>query len=132
MLQRLFNTPYKIINIIFAGIGIVIISYSGFYSAKLDNHPIECSVYISTGKICPTCGVSRAFSEIVRLNFDSAIEYNPLSIKIFLFFFIQTIIRIIFLGLLIFKFKQNLILYTDIILSTSLFLYSFNELISYV
>ncbi|MGM0531981.1 MAG: hypothetical protein ACQER7_11585, partial [Bacteroidota bacterium] len=41
-------------------------------------------------------GLSRAFSEMVRLNFKEAKDYNENSLEVFAFFFIQLLLRIIF------------------------------------
>lgn len=129
----LYKQPYQIINLIFAGIFISIMIYSGFFSAEKNNHPIDCQVYESTGKPCPTCGLSRSFSEIVRFELDKAIIYNKYSLKIFSFFFIELVLRLCFFIILYFNFiRLRIILITDIIISVVLFLYCFSDLMFYV
>lgn len=128
-----YKQPYQIINLIFAGIFIFVMIYSGIFSAEKNNHPIDCMVYENTGKLCHTCGLSRSFSEIVRFNFDKALIYNKSSIKIFSFFFIELILRLCFFIILYFNLiRLRIVLISDIIISISLFLYCYNDLIFYV
>ena len=44
---------------------------------------------------CPGCGLSRAFKEIIKLNFAKAIYYNILSIPLLIFFIYWGILFII-------------------------------------
>ncbi len=37
-----------------------------------------CMIYRYTGMKCPTCGVTRAFSSLMHLNFKKAFEYHPI------------------------------------------------------
>ncbi len=99
--------------------------YSGIFSAQ-NPHPIH-SAY--QNQVIST-GLSRAFSEIVRFNFSSAINYNPYSIRLFSFFAIQGLMRL-FISILLFRniFSKNLILFADILLSVLLFLWSFGSFI---
>ncbi len=99
--------------------------YSGIFSAE-NPHPIH-SAYKTT---VISTGLSRAFSEIVRFNFNAALSYNPYSLKLSTFFAIQGLMRIIF-SILLFRnmFSKNLILFTDILLSVLLFLWSFGHFI---
>jgi len=129
----LYKQPYQIINLILAGIFISIMFYSGFFSAEKNNHPIDCQVFENTRKPCPTCGISRSFSEIVRFNFDKALIYNKYSIKIFSFFFIELVLRLCFFIILYFNLiRLRIILISDIIISINLFLYCFKDIIFYV
>ncbi len=36
-----------------------------------------CIIKRFTGRDCPTCGVTRAFSSIMHFNFSDALKYNP-------------------------------------------------------
>lgn len=131
--KLLYKQPYQIINLIFAGIFILVMIYSGFFSAEKNNHPIDCQVYKNTGKLCPTCGLSRSFSEIVRLDLDKAVIYNKYALKIFSFFFIELILRFSFFLILYFNLiRLRIVLITDSIISILLFLYCFSDLIFYV
>lgn len=100
--------------------------YSGIFSSQKD-YPIS-SMYSQN---VSSTGLSRAFSEIVRFNFDKAKTYNPYAISIFLFFFYQLFLRIISSLLLIkSKISKNNLLFTDIFISILLFLYSFGRFIA--
>ena len=121
---------YLLINWIFAGIILAIFVYSGVYSPEGNQHPIKCVHEELTGSKCPTCGMSRGFSAIVRGRFSDAAEYQQNSLSVFVFFFIQLIFRAsaIFLLLktkLLVKFISNI----DITVSLLLFLFTFRNLI---
>ncbi len=125
-----FKEPYHIINLCFAGIIILIFIYSGIFSAEKDNHPIKSTCEILTGQPCESTGLSRSFSEIVRFKFESAKSYNKYGIKIFLFFLIQFFLRIISSVILQFKvLKQRQHIFIDSLLSVSLYIYCFWNLI---
>lgn len=124
------ESPYHIINICFAGIIILIFLYSGIFSAEKNNYPIKSACEVLTGEPCSSSGLSRAFSEIVRFNFDSAIKYNDHSIKVFLFFLIQLFLRLfISIALHYVKNKYTLIIITDSVISISLYTYCFWNII---
>lgn len=103
-----------------------IMIYSGIFSATRDNHPVP-SIYTEiTGEASPSQGMSRAFSEIVRFRFDSALDYNPHSLNLFLFFFIQILMRIgISVRLHFFQGKPKKIASWDVPVSIFLFLAGF-------
>lgn len=126
-----FNKPYQIINIIFAGIIILLFIYSGIFSARKENHPIPSNSGLVFGKKTPSTGLSRAFSEIVRFNFKNAKRYNPHSIMVFMFFFIQFFLRIGFfwLSLNMKKKKLNQLIVLDSSFSIVLLLYCFLDII---
>jgi hypothetical protein len=129
MVTRFFSEPYLTINFIIAGICIFIFAYSGFFIAAENNHVIKCGVYEQTGKYCPTCGLSRGFSEIVRLNIHSAAKYNMNALPVFIFFFVQFILRIAFsFAWLLFHRKLWLIIF-DAGISVLLLAYCFKGLI---
>jgi len=122
------NKPYPIINFIFAGIVLLIMGYSGFFSGKKE-HPVKCFYEQTYNKKCPSCGMSRSFSEIVRLNFSKANEYNANAIYLFSFFFIQFFLRLL-ATLLYHKAVINpkILITGDIIISIGLFIYCFYHL----
>jgi hypothetical protein len=86
--------PYFIINLVLAGLIGLAFLYSGIFSAERDNHPVPSFYEEITGKPSPSAGMSRAFSEIIRGNINSARQYNPDSPMIFAFFIIQGIQRL--------------------------------------
>lgn len=121
-----YNKPYLFINLIIAGIILLLIIYSGIFSANGMAYPIKSAT------IQPTIstGLSRAFSEIVRFNFSAATVYNPYAISIFLFFFIQLILRFI-ISFLLFstRISTKFLLITDILVSILIFLKSYYNFI---
>jgi len=129
---KVWDKPYNRINLIFAGIIILIFVYSGIFSAQKNNHPVPCIHERILGKPCPTCGISHSFSEIIRGNFKEAREWNRNGIPIFLFFFIQLIMR---MGITILNQKTivsgKTILYVDVVFSLLLFIVCFRRLIPF-
>ncbi|MCK5168313.1 MAG: DUF2752 domain-containing protein [Bacteroidales bacterium] len=121
-----FKEPYHIINLCFAGIIIMIFIYSGIFSAEKDNHPIKSTCEILTGQPCESTGLSRSFSEIVRFKFESAKSYNKYGIKVFLFFLIQLLIRLL-VSITYYKknLHTNLLIIFDSIIAIGLYLYCF-------
>lgn len=89
------NRPYFILNIILAGVILLIMGYSLFYSPDEERYPVPCVHEKITGEPCPSCGMSHAFSLIVRGRIDEALEWNSQSVRIFLFFALQLVMRIV-------------------------------------
>ena len=124
--QRRINRPYYIINLMLAGIIMMVFIYSGLFSAKKDNHPVPSFYEGITGEPSPSSGMSRAFSEIIRGNLDTASRYNPDSLLIFSFFGIQLLQRL-FISLLLVKNISRIpyLMTVDGATSLGLFLYCF-------
>lgn len=95
--RSLFPGPYQIINGILAGFVILILLYSAIFSPDRNNYPIHSSETLISGNYSMSTGLSRGFSSIMRLRFNEAYAYNPFSIRIFMFFLIQLLLRIFFL-----------------------------------
>lgn len=93
---RLRNEPYLIINIIFAGVIILIFAYSGFFSPVSDNYPVTCIHQQLTGQPCISCGLSHSFSLIVRGKISEALTWNIYGLRVFLFFISGLLLRIAF------------------------------------
>jgi hypothetical protein len=85
---------YLIVNVVFAGIIVAIIGYSYIFGSKGWDYPVPSGPEILSGEDSASTGLSRSFSAIVRFNFDEANRHNPYGLQIFLFFFIQLILRI--------------------------------------
>jgi hypothetical protein len=85
---------YLAVNIIFAGVILLIMGYSGFYSPDEEKYPVPCLHETLTGIPCPSCGLSHAFSLIVRGRLDEALRWNTASTGVFLFFALQLAMRI--------------------------------------
>lgn len=93
---RFSNEPYLLINIILAGVIMLIFAYSGIFSPDKDNYPITCIHEKLTGEPCVSCGLSHAFSLIVRGRVEEAYQWNRYAMRIFLFFTAQLIMRVAF------------------------------------
>ena len=90
---RPWKEPYLIINIIFAGVILLIFAYSGIFSPVKDNYPVVCIHEKLTGEPCVSCGLSHSFSLIVRGRVEEAYQWNRYGMRIFLFFAAQLILR---------------------------------------
>ncbi|MCK4663993.1 MAG: DUF2752 domain-containing protein [Bacteroidales bacterium] len=124
--SRFINEPYHIINVIFAGIIILIFIYSGIFSAEKNNHPVKSACIKITGKPCISTGLSRSFSEIVRFRFESAKKYNQYGLLIFFFFLSQLFLRFFSSFILIRKtISLKTLILTDSIVSVILYIICF-------
>lgn len=85
---------YLAINAIFAGIIILVFIYSGFFRPEKNNFPVECIHEKITGEPCPSCGLSRSFSYIIRGDLSTAASYNEYGLRVFLFFLFHLVMRI--------------------------------------
>jgi len=122
--------PYFIINWIFAGVILAIFIYSGIYNPDKNNPPIKCIHEELLGGKCPTCGMSRGFSAIVRGRISDASNIQKNSLIIFSFFAIQLIMRLLIILLLLkSQFSLKLLTNCDITLSLFLFLFTFRNVI---
>lgn len=117
---------YKKVNVIF----IILIAFAFFYCFLLPYLSISISSSCEglPQIYCKSRGLTRAFSEILRFNFDKAIAYNIFSIKIFIFFLLQFVGRII-INKQISEINFKRVLYLDIFLSLLFFLYAFHNLV---
>lgn len=124
--QILKNEPYLLINIIFAGVILLINAYSGIFSAEKDNYPITCIHEQLTGEPCFSCGLSHSFSLIIRGRFAEAYQWNLYGMQVFLFFASQLILRIAF-SVFYLKYPENRqqLIITDCIGSGVLFMIAF-------
>jgi len=85
---------YFAVNIILAGVILLIMGYSGFYSPDENAYPVVCIHEKLTGEQCPSCGLSHAFSLIIRGRIDEALIWNSSSLRVFLFFAVQLFMRL--------------------------------------
>ncbi len=127
--KKFLTKPYFQINLIFAGILMMIFIYSGIFSASRNNFPIPSNYTKLTGKTTVSTGLSRSFSEIMRGRLKKAKEYNPYSIGIFSFFMLQLLMRIFILGFYLKLNKyEHVVIITDCILSVLLFILFFRPI----
>ncbi len=117
---------YKKINIIFALLIMFIFFYSYFSPYISFRLSSSCDGLPQT--YCKSRGLTRAFSQILRLNFEKAILFNVYSIKVFLFFLIQLIVRF-FLNVIVKLSNFKLLIFSDAIFSLLFFLFSFYDLV---
>jgi hypothetical protein len=123
---RLKNEPYLIINLILAGVILLIMAYSGIFSPDKNDYPVVCIHEKLTGEPCTSCGLSHSFSLILRGRIDEAWKWNENGMRVFLFFVSQFFLRIFFSRFYV-KFpdsRKQLILF-DITGSSLIFLIAF-------
>jgi hypothetical protein len=121
---------YHIINICFACIILGVFLYSLLFRG--DNHPIPALLTDITGLIPPSKGLSAGFSELVRGNFEAALDQNPYSLRIFSFFLIQLFTRgLISIAIEGYWIKFSKVIVIDSIYSITLFAFCFAPLIGY-
>jgi hypothetical protein len=128
---ELTKEPYHIVNLVFAGVIVLILAYSGIFSPEKDNYPVVCLHERLTGQPCFSCGLSHSFSMIVRGRIKEAYEWNRYGMRIFLFFVSQLMFRIDFLRISMNRpeNRRQLIIY-DSVGSGLVFLISFWPFIS--
>jgi hypothetical protein len=93
---ELKNKPYLVVNVILAGIILLIYIYSGIFSPENDNYPVTCLYEKVTGEPCISCGLSHSFSLIIRGRIDQAYRWNVNGMRVFLFFAFQLVLRVAF------------------------------------
>ncbi len=88
-------SPYQMINILTGLVIVLVFIYSGIFNTGDGYYPVECAHVSVYGEDCPTCGLSKSFSEMIRGNFSSASEYNRNGPLLFAFFVSQLFLRTI-------------------------------------
>jgi hypothetical protein len=77
--------------------------------------------------------LSRSFSSVIRLDLQKAKEWNPYGPRLFAFFALQFLMRLLFTALLAgFRRAENKLIIADVALSLSLFLYCFFPLLKLI
>lgn len=71
---------FKIIKIILIALLVLFVNYDNKNHNAAYNIPIDdlCIIRKNTGFPCPSCGMTRAHIEILKLNFKKAFYYHPL------------------------------------------------------
>jgi hypothetical protein len=124
-LHRIPASPYIIINAVFLFILLGIFCYSAVFSAERNNYPIPSSLEILKEGKDLSSGLSHSFSELMRGRMESARKYNEYGLRIFMFFMIQLIMRLIFMFLFIRSQKGIIWVFVDTGTSIVLFLITF-------
>jgi hypothetical protein len=89
------HRPYLIISLVFAGIILSVILYSLAFSPDTTRHPVPSGSQWLSGEATVSMGLSRSFSSIVRFDYESARRHNPFGIRIFAFFLVQLLMRLV-------------------------------------
>ena len=124
-LSEAIRDPYVQINLIFAGVVVAILIYSGIFTGK-GGHPIPSFYEMVTGHTSPSSGLSRAFSELMRLNITRARALNPHAVSLFLFFTVELFLRI-FLSVIVSvnHNRRNIVIWLDLVLLIVYFFFVF-------
>ena len=71
---------FKIIKIILIALLVLFINYDNKNHKAAYSIPIDdlCIIRNNTGFPCPSCGMTRAHIEVLKLNFKKAFNYHPL------------------------------------------------------
>jgi hypothetical protein len=125
-LVNLINEPYLIINMVFAGVILLIFVYSAFFSPFTNDYPVPCLHEKLTGESCISCGLSHSFSLILKGRVSEAYNWNLNGMRVFLFFASQLLLRLVF-SLFYMKFPdpRRQLIVTDCIGSGLILLISF-------
>ena len=120
------NEPYLIINLVFAGVMLIIFAYSGIFSPDKNNYPVVCIHEKITGMPCFSCGLSHSFSLILRGRISEAYNWNAYGMRVFIFFAGQLVMRFVFSAFYISdkSHRRELVIY-DIAASAIIFLVVF-------
>jgi hypothetical protein len=131
--KKLLNEPYLVINLVFAGIIVLILLYCAIFSPEKDNYPVPCIHEKITGEQCPSCGISHSLSLIIRGRMEEAYEWNNNGVRLFIFFVAQLLMRIYFSrSYLIDPDSRSQLLIMDITGSSILFLITFMPFMIYL
>lgn len=90
------NESYLKINLVSASIILLLFFYFGIFSPDKNNYPVVCVYEKITGTQCFSCGLSHSISLIIRGRFEEAYKWNIYGMRVFLFFFSQLLMRVIF------------------------------------
>ena len=106
---------YKYVNLILLILGIIGIMTPCFIKLPNDSATIkfvelpECFVKVETGKLCPSCGLTKSIVYIYRGDLSKSKTFHPFGFLFFIWLMLQLIIRI----LLTFKISE-LIAFIDV------------------
>lgn len=138
LLQKGFSdslkAPYVTINLVLAGVIMIIFIYSGFFNPDENSYPVQCAYELTTGMECPSCGMSHSFSYLIRGDLDSALLWNGYSLRLFIFFagalLLRIVLTIYWMGMSDERRKRLVI--ADITISSIMFLLTFYPYFRYL
>jgi hypothetical protein len=124
---------YLVVNAVFILIIISVFIYSAIIDPENGNYPLKSFSRALTDEDSISTGLSRSFSELVRLDLTAAAEYNPYGLRIFLFAIVQFFIRILISLILIFNrdLRIGLLVFFDFLQASVLFLAAFFPFLAY-
>lgn len=117
---------YKKVNAIFMILIIAVFLYS--YISRFLNFGLRSSCETLPLVYCKSRGLTRAFSQILQFEFKEALLLNPYSLKIFLFFLVQLILRFYINSIINFN-NLKLVLRLDVGFSIVFYIFCFYNLI---
>lgn len=130
---RFSQEPYLIINMIFAGVIVLVMIYSGIFSPASNNYPVICIHEKLTGQPCASCGLSHSFSLILRGRLAEAHVWNIYGLRVFLFFLSQLLLRIVFSSYyILYPQNRRQLIITDVSGSIILFFLAFTPYIRWI
>jgi hypothetical protein len=94
--SELRKGSYLKINLVFAGVILLVLAYSGIFSPDKNSYPVVCIYEKITGEQCFSCGLSHSFSLIMRGRINEAYQWNIYGMRVFLFFISQLLMRVFF------------------------------------
>jgi hypothetical protein len=121
---------YVIISMLFFLLIAIGFAYCYFFYPAA--HPVGCVIRDITGKDCPSCGFSRAFSYYTHLQFEEGRGFNARSLPVFIFFAVQLAWRGGLTAFFLFTRRQQVsarLEWTDAALSAVFFLWAFLPLL---
>ena len=126
------KSNYKLVNQLIVVAMAAIFFYCAFFD-YFGDWSVKCAYKQATGKLCIGCGLTRGIHEIIFFNFSDAVYYNENAVRIFEFFLITLIIRLIinyWINKRISTQSLTIVMYLDIIISISLFVWSYKNFLA--
>jgi hypothetical protein len=120
--------PYRTVNFILLVFILCLFAYSAIYSPEGGHYPISSNQHFFGNGTTLSTGLSRGFSSIMRGQFKQAEKYNPHSLRIFGFFFLQGLLRLFFIfqSYLATSYVKRRVILTDGVISSLMFLILFS------
>lgn len=124
---------YLLLNLIFGLIIISVFIYSAAIDPDTGKYPVPSFSKALTGENTISTGLSRSFSELMRLNFKAAADYNPYGFRIWLFLVVQLMLRLAISGIIICKKQINIkpVVIADSFQAIFLFIIAFMPFLSH-
>ncbi|NOY38514.1 MAG: DUF2752 domain-containing protein [Chlorobi bacterium] len=122
--------PYQVLNLVMAILLGLVFIYAAIFSVTKDNHPVPSVYNKMMLRPSPTTGLSRSFSAMVRGDFAMAGKWNPYGPRIFMFFFLEMIMRGVAFAILCKRIVPVKTMMTiDVILTVVLFVTAYGKLL---